>query len=165
MLRRLIMMRHAKSAWDTDAPSDHARPLNKRGRRDAPRVGAHLAERGWLPEVVLSSDSARTRETWERMSAAFDRVEVCFLPTLYAAGVGEVAEALRRVPDQIGTVLMLGHNPGWEEVVERLTGAPVLMTTANAALLELEAESWAQAASSDGWRMEAIIRPKELGPS
>ena len=63
MAKRLLVTRHAKSSWKSGEDSDHARPLNKRGRRDAPRVAAHLVGLGWVPEQVLSSDSQRTRET------------------------------------------------------------------------------------------------------
>ena len=72
MRRRIIVMRHAKSSWKSGARDDHARPLNKRGRRDAPRIAARLAELGWVPERVISSDSERTRQTWARMEEAFD---------------------------------------------------------------------------------------------
>ncbi len=64
MTRRLIVMRHAKSSWKHAGLTDHQRPLNKRGRKDAPRVARALIERGWTPRRVLSSDAARTRETW-----------------------------------------------------------------------------------------------------
>ncbi len=67
MTMRLIIMRHAKSDWNSGAASDHARPLNKRGRRDAPRVANRLGELGWQPDYVISSDSRRTRETLELM--------------------------------------------------------------------------------------------------
>lgn len=163
MKRRLILMRHAKSAWDTDAPSDHERPLNKRGRRDAPRVGQRLADLGWSPELVLSSDSTRTKETWDRMCRAFERPRVCFLPSLYGAGVHAVQDALANVPEEIATVMVLGHNPGWEEVLVFLTNQQVPMTTANAALLVIDADSWADAATQRGrWQLDQVIRPKEI---
>ena len=163
MQRRLILMRHAKSAWDTDAPSDHERPLNKRGRRDAPRVGERLAELGWIPELVISSDATRTRQTWEGVATAFERVRTHFLPSLYGAGVPEVKAALAEVGADVGTVLILGHNPGWEEVLVYLTGQEVRLTTANAALLDGEADSWEAATEQpEQWRLDRVIRPKEL---
>ena len=163
MKRRLILMRHAKSAWDTDAPSDHARPLNKRGRRDAPRIGQRLSDLGWMPELVLSSDAARTVETWERMSLSLEGKRVRFLPDLYGAGVATVRTELARVPDDVASVLLLGHNPGWEEVLAYLTTTAARMTTANAALLEVDADSWAEAAIAESaWRLERLLRPKEL---
>ena len=70
-MKRLIVMRHAKSDWGTNAPTDHARPLNKRGQRDAPRVAQRLVELDWLPQYIVSSDSTRTRETYELMNSHY----------------------------------------------------------------------------------------------
>jgi phosphohistidine phosphatase len=67
MGKRLIIMRHAKSSWTSGASTDHQRPLNKRGRHAAPRIGARLRDIGWIPDMVIASDSERTRETWQRM--------------------------------------------------------------------------------------------------
>ncbi len=161
--RRLIVMRHAKSSWKSDAPTDHERPLNKRGRRDAPRIGAALEAVGWRPELVISSDSERTRETWSRMEEALGGApEVRFTRALYHAGLDEVCDALRAV-DEAATVMLLGHNPGWEEVVDGLAGEATTMTTANAALLEIDAASWHEAVGRPGdWRLVDVLRPKEL---
>jgi phosphohistidine phosphatase SixA len=78
MRRRLMIMRHAKSSWKGQVPTDHDRPLNTRGRRDAVRVGKRLAKLGWVPDLVVSSDSRRTRETWERMQRRFPEARVSF---------------------------------------------------------------------------------------
>lgn len=164
MKRRLIVMRHAKSSWETDAESDHERPLNKRGRRDAPRVAAHLCELQWQPQLVLSSDSRRTTETFELMKSEFsEEVVVDFLPSLYHAGVEEFLEEIVRVDDKVVDVMVLGHNPGWESVVQWLSGEGVSMTTANAALLEGSGESWSEGvATSELWSLREVIRPREL---
>ena len=155
-------MRHAKSSWDSDAPSDHARPLNKRGRRDAPRVARRLQELGWAPDAVCSSDSERTRQTWSLMSAELEsEAPATFTSKLYCAGLGAIQDAAERWPDEAGTVLVLGHNPGWEDSLTMLSGRAEVMTTANAGLLVGEGTSWA-AALERGWDLEALIRPKEL---
>jgi phosphohistidine phosphatase len=162
MRKRLIVLRHAKSAWDTDALSDHDRPLNKRGRADAPRVGQALADLGWKPEWVLLSDAARTRETWKRMRSFFDEgVELRASRSLYHAGFAELAEHVRALSDTVETVMVIGHNPGWEEVASRLSQQEIELTTANAALLETAAGSWA-AALKKTWTLHRVIRPKEL---
>jgi phosphohistidine phosphatase len=165
MERRLIVMRHAKSAWETDGP-DHERPLNKRGRRDAPRIGEHLRELGWVPERVLSSDALRTRETWELMKAELGRGAPEVVPTftreLYLCSVAQVCALLGHVADTVRTVMVLGHNPTWEELVGRLTGTLEPMATCNAALLEIDADSWALAAQMDHWKLHEVVRPKEL---
>jgi phosphohistidine phosphatase len=162
--RRLIVLRHAKSSWETH-DGDHARPLNERGRRDAPRVAARLRAIGWTPERVLSSDATRTRETWQRMQPELGGgIAIAFHRELYLAGVDRARVALETLPDDIHCAMLLGHNPGWEEVVETFSGIDEVMGTCNAALLSLEAESWREAAQMDGcWKLCQVIRPKELG--
>ncbi|MGM0575445.1 MAG: SixA phosphatase family protein [Myxococcota bacterium] len=163
MRRRLILMRHAKSAWGSEARTDHERPLNERGERDAPRVAERLAELGWDPEAVYSSDSRRTRETWAGMADAFDRdVAVTFTPDLYQAGLDEIREAALEWPDDLEILLVLGHNPGWEDALSILTRQAWGMTTANAALLVGEGDTWVEALEGR-WRLEDLIRPRDLG--
>ncbi len=163
-MKRLIVMRHAKSDWNTDAPTDHARPLSKRGRRDAPRVAQRLAEIDWTPQYVISSDSARTRETYALMQPAFAKEpQVDFLATLYHAGPDELAAVLTGIPDDFTSALALGHNPGWEEVVQWLTGEAIAMTTGNAALVECSVDSWSDVVRHAGnWKLYDVIRPKEI---
>jgi len=160
--RRIIVLRHAKSDQYSDAPTDHARPLNPRGIRSAPEIGARLAELGWVPQVVVSSDAERTRQTWSKMKEALGGdPEVRFTRELYLAGPDEASVALRDLPDEIATVMVLGHNPGWEQLVYRLCGVRVSMTTCNAALLEVQASRWAEALASADWQLEAVLRPSQ----
>ena len=82
--RRLIVMRHAKSSWASGAQSDHQRPLNDRGRCDAPRVATALVDANWLPDLILSSDAQRTRETYDGMAVSFPgEIPVQFLSSFY----------------------------------------------------------------------------------
>ena len=160
-IRRLVIMRHAKSAWDTDSP-DHQRPLNNRGRRDAPRIAHALDRMGWLPEYVLSSDSRRTTETWDRMSKALDLdVPVRFTHSLYLAGLANLRVEAGAVPDDVVTLLALGHNPGWEVAASRLAGTEIEMTTGNAVIIEFDGWPWAEVLQSRG-RLQAILRPRDL---
>lgn len=162
-MKRLIVLRHAKSAWNTDAQSDHQRPLNKRGRRDAPKVAKVLAELGWVPDLITSSDAARTRETLQWMAPVFPDVEVQFTHHFYHAGIGAVQQFGAQLPDTLGTWMVVGHNPGWESVVSWLSGFAVEMTTCNAALLECDSPTWHAAMTSPGsWQLPALLRPKEL---
>ena len=162
MERRLIIMRHAKSSWNTDSPTDHARPLNGRGRNDAPRIAQRLMELGWMPELVVSSDSQRTTETWVRMEAIFgEEIAVEFTREFYGAGADEIAESSLEWPDSVSTVMVLGHNPGWEYAVAALSGEHTTMTTANAALLVGEGDDWHQAMDGE-WSLTDLLRPKEL---
>lgn len=125
-------------------------------------MGEHLAELGLGPEVVLSSDSERTRETWRLMAGHFPRAEVTFTEELYLCDVAEVITALSLVPPSVETAMILGHNPGWEDVVDAFTGCSVTLTTANVAVLATWAESWGEAARRTDWQLEQVLRPKEL---
>lgn len=161
---RLVVMRHAKAVADVGAGGDHARPLAERGRTDAQLVGRRLVALGWSPDRVLSSDSARTRETWERLSEVLIGAPApTFTRQLYLADPAVVVDALFELGPDTRTLLLLGHNPGWEQLVSSLSGEGVEMPTASAALLELSGERpWWQAASTGGWRLVELIRPKSL---
>ena len=161
---RLIVMRHAKSDWESGAQTDHDRPLNGRGRRDAPRVARRLVKLGWIPDYVTSSDSQRTRETWDLMEPEFREIEGHdFCRALYHAGPAELMERLAVLTGDVQTVLALGHNPGWQAAVEFLSGERIQMTTANAALLQIGAADWrAAAGDAGGWKLVDVVRPKEL---
>jgi phosphohistidine phosphatase len=162
MTRRLAVMRHAKSSWDAGVADDHARPLNDRGRRDAPRIADRLYGLGWTPQRVVSSDAARTVETWERMAARFPApIEVLPTRRLYHAGGDAFAEVIGEQPDALHTLLVLGHNPGWEEVARRLSGLPIGLGTATAVLLQSDGDGrWADHLQRQ-WDLVDVLRPKE----
>lgn len=162
--RRLIVMRHAKSSWSSGASTDHSRPLNERGRRDAPRIAARLVELNWQPEWILSSDAERTQETSELMADAWkQQVVTRFVRNLYHAGYDEVVAESVQVPDDVQTLLVLGHNPGWEDVVHAACGESVVMKTATAALLSGRGENWESALRDRGrWQLMEVLQPSEL---
>ncbi len=164
MPRRLIVMRHAKSSWDANVSTDHARPLNKRGQRDAPAIARRLVDLAWQPDLVLSSDAARTRETFALMSTALDRVaRVEYFSAFYNDGFAALRATVPEVPEVFGTVLALGHNPCWEEAVHWLSGESIVMTTANCALLECDEDAWDTTVEHrERWRLVDVVRPKEL---
>lgn len=158
-MKRLVVMRHAKSDWHAGAGSDHERPLNPRGKREAPIVAAELRASGFVPELVISSDATRTRETWALMEAQFPGIPVTFDPTLYLAGIDAVRAALRKIDDGVRTVLVLGHNPGWEDMVSDVSGRRVELKTAHAAVLEAKRDaSWGELLVEDGVKLLRIVR-------
>lgn len=122
--RRLILTRHAKSAWDNTALDDHDRPLNSRGRRAALELGEWLDSRGYEPDQVLCSPAQRTRETWTKVSAAplevMPRVE--YLPALYPGTPEVMLDALRRANGEC--VMMIGHNPAIAAFAASLPAQP-----------------------------------------
>jgi phosphohistidine phosphatase len=144
-LLKLIVMRHAKSDWETGAQTDHERPLNERGNREAPSVGRQLRDLGLIPDFVLSSDSQRTTETYQRIGSFFPDAQVHFRRELYHAGIAEVRALLDLVPAGTQTLLLVGHNPGWEELATTLAKKRVEMKTAYAAVFESEAADFTSA--------------------
>ncbi|MFI7502764.1 SixA phosphatase family protein [Streptomyces sp. NPDC049687] len=121
-LRRLVVLRHAKSDWPQGVP-DHERPLAPRGRRDAPAAGQALTETGCVPDLVLCSTAVRARQTWELASAQWGTAPpVRYDPRLYAADVPELLDVVRETPAEVGTLLLVAHNPGLEELVLELAG-------------------------------------------
>ncbi|CCK31679.1 hypothetical protein BN159_7300 [Streptomyces davaonensis JCM 4913] len=121
-LRRLIVLRHAKSAWP-EGIADHRRPLAPRGRRDAPAAGRALAESDLLPDLALCSTAVRARQTWELASAEWGTPPpVRYLPRLYAAEATELLAAVHEAPAEVETLLLIGHNPGLEDLVTALAG-------------------------------------------
>lgn len=161
MKRRLIIMRHAKSAWNTDAQSDHERPLNARGRRDAPHLGRLLVARGYTPKMVISSDATRTHETWLGvMESMPEGLEPRFTSALYLSGLAAIRTELEAVPDGVESLLMLGHNPGFSLAASWLTGDDIELKTAFAAVLEAEGGSWAEALKPGRWALADLLTPQ-----
>ncbi|MER7571721.1 histidine phosphatase family protein [Streptomyces sp. NPDC126514] len=121
-LRRLVVLRHAKSAWPEGVP-DHRRPLAPRGRRDAPAAGRALADADLLPDLALCSTAVRARQTWGLAFAEWGTPPpVRYEPRLYAADVPELLAAVHETPAAVETLLLIGHNPGLEELVVELAG-------------------------------------------
>ncbi|MEU6140948.1 histidine phosphatase family protein [Streptomyces sp. NPDC047081] len=121
-LRRLVVLRHAKSAWP-DGVEDHERPLAPRGRRDAPAAGRALAEADCLPDLALCSTAVRARQTWELASAQWGTPPpVRRDRRLYGAEAGDLLRAVHEVSPEVETLLLIGHNPGLEELVLELAG-------------------------------------------
>jgi phosphohistidine phosphatase len=142
-MKRLLILRHAKSSWKHRDREDHDRPLNERGRRDAPRMGAWLAERGLRPDRILSSTARRARKTAAEVARTSGaEAELVLSADLYMADPNAILEALRATPDDCETVLVVGHNPGVEDLVRRLTGQAVTMPTAALAHIRLDISGW-----------------------
>ncbi|KAL2475794.1 Phosphoglycerate mutase family protein [Abeliophyllum distichum] len=170
--RRLILLRHAHSSWENRSLRDHDRPLSKSGQADAVKVSHKLQQLGWIPELILSSDALRTRETLKIMQEqvrGFLEAKVHFISSFYsiAAMDGQTAEHLQQAickysKDDILTVMCMGHNRGWEEAASALSGASIELKTCNAALLEATGKSWEEAfslAGFGGWKLQAVVKP------
>ncbi len=169
-MRRLMLARHAKSSWGDLTLGDHDRPLNGRGRRAAPLVGGELAALDCIPDVVYSSTSARTRETWDLMEPSFGghpRVE--FLRDLYLASPRTVLATVAAAPRTARTVMVLGHNPSAHALAALLSRAGdegeighlrIKFPTGAVAVIDLYADEWTGA--EEGGDLLHLILPRRL---
>ena len=144
--RRLILLRHGKSSWRDPTLRDRERPLKGRGRRQTAEVAQALDASEWVPDLILSSDALRARQTADiiRNTLELD-LALMVTPDLYGCDADEVIEIIGGLPDSAETCLLVGHNPTWEEVVNALTDTPVTLRTADAALMTLSSPRWADA--------------------
>ena len=167
--RELLLLRHGKSSWDSDARSDLERPLAKRGRKDAPRVGAWLRRRGLVPDLVLASPARRARQTALLLleSLGMEEEVVRWDPALYGTGLEAHLRVLAGVPRSARRVLLVGHNPDLEDLLHHLGGPGVevpedgkLLVTAAVAILRMPAD-WGRLPGGCAG-VEGILRPGDL---
>lgn len=152
-------MRHAKSSWKDSALSDFERPLNKRGRKAAPRMAEVLQSRELVPELVIASSAERARHTAELVSDTWTKpVETVLEDSLYHAGPLQYLASVKEHGNARSCVMVIGHNPGLEELVETLTGAEAWLPTAAVAVMAWEG-SWEDRHSCE---LLDILRPREL---
>ncbi|MGH1574040.1 SixA phosphatase family protein [Methylobacterium sp. P31] len=170
-MRRLILLRHAKSDR-TAGVVDRERPLNSRGRRAAPAVGAHLAKAGFRPDLALVSTAERTRETWEAVAAALGNPQTRWQAEIYEAPAESILAVIRDAPDEAATVIVVGHNPGLGDLAVALAGEGprearsrlmVEFPTAAYVVIDFDAAHWAEVAPGRG-RLERFVRPRDIDP-
>lgn len=162
-MKTLLLLRHAKSDWGDAGLRDFDRPLAKRGEKDAPRMGGVLTEKAVSPDLIVCSPAVRATQTMERFKdAASLDLPIEFEPNIYEASVGELMKIVRRLPDDKNTVLMIGHNPGFEALLWRLTGVAEHMPTAALACIELPVEKWEDVEDNQG-KLVWFMTPKTLG--
>jgi phosphohistidine phosphatase len=162
-MKTLLLMRHAKSSWkETDLP-DQERPLNKRGRNDAPLMGHLLVDRELVPERILSSSAVRARQTAEAVieTSGF-KGPVDTLDQLYLAEAEDYIAALQKLPDALERVMIIGHNPGLETLLQMLSKRIESLPTAVLAHLVLPIDQWSQLTVETTGELVEIWRPKEL---
>jgi phosphohistidine phosphatase len=162
-MKKLLLLRHGKSSWKETALPDHDRPLKKRGREAAQRMGRLLSELDLVPDHILSSSAARALETARRtVDAAKYHGDVETVPALYHADPQSLAAIVSHVPDQFASVLIIGHNPGLEDWLARLIGRHETMTTAALAQVELPLDSWLNLSLDTRGELKGLWRPKEF---
>ena len=162
-MKTLLILRHAKSSWKDASLADHDRPLNKRGKRDAPRMGKFLLKQKLVPDRIISSTAKRARKTATAVAKAChckDNVELA--PEFYHAGPGSYLAVLQNVSDNDQRVMVVGHNPGMEALVAHLTSRMETMPTAALAHIELPIEQWKELDYEVQGELLNLWRPKAL---
>ncbi|MCR0980593.1 SixA phosphatase family protein [Roseomonas populi] len=166
---QLLLLRHAKSAWDDPALSDHARPLNARGRRAAAAMAGAMRSLGLRPELVLVSSSRRTLQTLEGLGALEGSPRVEPTDDLYLAPWTRLLDAIREVPDEVRSVLLIAHNPGLHDLALNLappdSGAPgraLAEAYPTASLTEFAVEGPWGSLAPQGAKLVRFLQPKDL---
>lgn len=161
-MKTLYILRHAKSDWSNAALSDFERPLNERGKKAAPLMGRMMRARNFIPQFVISSPAVRARQTAETITEnAGLKGKIKFDSRIYEAHPQTLLEIVSEIADSFDSAMLVGHNPGFENLVQILTDEIQPMPTAALAVIDLKIEHWNQIFSSAAILRE-IIRPKEM---
>ena len=161
-MRTLYLLRHAKSSWKDESLVDFERPLAGRGRHACETVAGLIRDDAIEFDLLLSSTALRARETIERVrQQAKLRTELRFDERIYEATVDRLLTVVSEIENDRKSVLLIGHNPGFEELLHLLTGESLRMPTACLAKIKLKISKWSDAAESQG-TLEWLVTPKEL---
>ena len=161
-MKTLLLLRHAKAKDGSPGLPDFDRTLNDRGRNEAQAIGNFLRSQDVPPSLALSSSAKRARETTELvLESAGLTVEVRYDERIYEAGPTQLLEVVAQIEDEHNAVLLVGHNPGMEELLQLLTNRFEQMATCTLAKLDLAGDKWADVLSEKG-RVDWIVRPKDL---
>jgi phosphohistidine phosphatase len=163
--KTLYLVRHAKSSWKDSSLDDAERPLNKRGKRDAPEMGKRLARAGVRPDLITSSPAVRALTTAQNIAEELgikkSRIDVN--EDMYTFNAEGLLEVIRGLDDKLNTVMLVGHNPATTILLNELSGADIdNIPTCGVAHLKMNTESWAQV-KSGGAELVSFDYPKKTG--
>jgi phosphohistidine phosphatase len=162
-MKTLLLLRHAKSSWKDSDLDDHDRPLNKRGKQDAPRMGQLLKEENLLPDLIAASSAKRCRKTAEHIiDESGYRGETRITGELYEADAQKLRDWVAMLPDHVNRVVIIGHNPGMEAFLETLVGVYTPLSTAALAHVEVPIDAWSRFNGETRGNLLRIWQPREL---
>ncbi|MGI9541890.1 MAG: SixA phosphatase family protein [Cyclobacteriaceae bacterium] len=164
-MKTLYLVRHAKSSWDFPHLSDFNRPLNKRGKKNAPEMGKRMAMKNISPDLLLASPAKRAFSTAKSVAKELNyAVEMIQTDeSIYHAGVGDLLFAIQKVSDQYQSLMLFGHNPGFTDLANDLTGELIAnVPTAGVVAIEFQADQWSAVNLGQG-KMLFFDYPKRLG--
>lgn len=161
-MKTLLLLRHAKSSWDDPELQDFERPLNQRGRRAAPLIGRFMRQEGFVPDLILCSPAERARQTIALIiEAAHLEGELRYDERIYEASAESLFEVVSQAEDRFAVLLLVGHNPGMEDLLLLLSGETQHMPTAALAAITFDTEKWSKIKEHKG-HLESLTTPKEL---
>jgi phosphohistidine phosphatase len=170
-MRRLMLLRHAKSEWSQPGKRDHERELAPRGRKVAPRIGKFMLRQGLLPNCALVSTAQRTRETWALVRNALDNDPFTYFDErIYEASPGDILIAIRETPPAAEKLLVVGHNPGLQALAMALIGSGDVESrarlaekfpTAGLAVIDFPIDDWSELTLGTG-RLALFVSPRML---
>ena len=167
-MKRLYLLRHAKSSWEDPALADDDRPLAPRGHHTTKLMAEHLRRERIAPALVLCSPARRTRETLDGIAPALGEVPVRVERELYTASDGDLLDRLRAVPDTVQSVMLIGHNPAIQALALRLARsggelASIERKYPTGALATLAFKGSWRKLEADGAKLVGFVRPRDLG--
>jgi len=162
-MKTLLLLRHAKSSWKDSDLDDHERPLNQRGKKDAPRMGKLLQDEELLPDLIVASSAKRCRKTADHViHASGYRGETRITGELYESDAAKLRAVVAALDDSRSRVLLIAHNPGMEAFLESLLGIYTPLTTAALARVELPIERWSDITTDTRGQLLQLWQPREL---
>ncbi len=160
MTKTLLLMRHAKSSWKDKSLPDIKRPLKKRGEEAAERIGRTLRDTGFVPNLIISSPAKRTRQTAEIVAkAAHYKGEIEYVDSFYMGEPNDFYTRLKQLPREADKVMVVGHNPGLEALLQHLDGHVDALPTGALALLKLDLKDWSELDMSTAGQLIAFWDP------
>ena len=162
-MKKLLIMRHAKSCWKNSDLTDHERPLKKRGRNDAKRMGKLLKSKKITPDIIICSTAVRAQETADYVVEGMKyKNEIIFTDVLYMAEPKDILSVIIDHAKNQKTILVIGHNPGSEALLQILTGKVESLPTASIAYLTAKIDKWKDIAKCKNVKLKKLWRPKDV---
>lgn len=159
-MKKLYILRHAKSSWDNPILADFERPLNERGQKTADFMGKFIEKNDFLPELIISSPATRAKETANIVKKSANlQTDIKFEENIYEASLQTLVRIVSELNEKLQSVMLVGHNPGFENLVKFLTGAIQSLPTAGLAIIDLDVSKWSEIEENCGV-LQKLIRPK-----
>jgi phosphohistidine phosphatase len=161
-MKKLLIMRHAKSSWKETEIADHKRPLKKRGLKEAAYIGKVLKNKELIPDKIMSSNAVRAADTAAIVAdkCGFKK-EIEYTDKLYMAESGAILELIHAQPDSIKTLMVIGHNPGMEALVQVLSRKVESLSTASVAYFQADIKSWKDLKQGEKIKLKKFWQPSE----